>query len=67
MGETHADESNTKGHAKMNTASIIIEGNIFDGHTFHGPFEDHEDAIEWAERNLKTDWLVATLRPAETE
>jgi len=67
MGMTHADESNHERPRKMNTASIIIEGNIFDGHTFHGPFEDHEDAIEWAERNLKSDWLVATLHPAETE
>ena len=42
--------------------SIIIEGNVVDGMSFHGPFDDHEDAIEWAEANLKTDWLVATLQ-----
>lgn len=47
----------------MEPQSIIIEGNIFDGLNFHGPFPDHEAAIEWAEKNLKGDWLVATLHP----
>ena len=42
--------------------AIIIEGNVFDGHTFHGPFGDVEAAIEWAEQNLRNvDWLVASL------
>lgn len=43
--------------------AIIIQGNIFDGHHFHGPFQDCDDAIEWAERNLSNvDWLVANTQ-----
>jgi hypothetical protein len=50
----------------METKSIIIEGNIFEGLNFHGPFDNHEDAIWWAEQNLKhAEWLVATLHDPE--
>jgi len=43
--------------------SIIVEGDIFNGFTFHGPFYDHESAVEWADFNLrKSDWLVATMQ-----
>lgn len=43
--------------------SIIAEGDMFSGYAFHGPFDDHESAIEWAEFNLrKSDWVVATMQ-----
>jgi hypothetical protein len=45
-----------------NMQSIILHGNIFDGFDFHGPFEDHDAAIEWAEQQkFDHEWLVATL------
>jgi hypothetical protein len=47
--------------------SIIIVGNLFDGIYHVGPFDDHEDAIEWADANCKGEWLVATLEAPEPE
>ena len=50
----------------MGNNAIIIEGNIFEGFTFHGPFSDFETAIEWAEKNVTVEWLIATLeKPTE--
>lgn len=43
--------------------SIIVAGNIFDGFRFHGPFRDHDDAINWADENITTEYLVATIEP----
>lgn len=52
----------------MEKQSLIIEGNIFDGMNFHGPFDNHEEAIAWAEKSLRNEWLVATLhQPAPVE
>jgi hypothetical protein len=49
----------------MDSPHIIIAGNIFDGMQFYGPFADAEEAIEWAERELRqVEWLFASLQPA---
>ncbi len=45
--------------------SLIISGNLFDGFNFFGPFSDHESAIEWAEKTVSGEWLVATLHVPE--
>jgi len=29
---------------------IVVEGNLSDGYTFHGPFADFDDATEWCDR-----------------
>jgi len=43
--------------------SIIIAGSIFEGFRFCGPFRDHDDAVDWGDENITTDYLVATLDP----
>lgn len=44
----------------------ILAGNVFDGHTFYGPFEWMEDAMEFGEKLVKTEWLAVRLeRPNE--
>ncbi len=41
---------------------IIISGNVVDGTTPWGPFEDAETAGAWANRNLRgVDWHVTEL------
>jgi hypothetical protein len=44
---------------------IIVSGNPVNGLWFNGPFEDHEDAALYAEREIKLDWWVAELLPLE--
>jgi len=43
---------------------IIVTGNPIDGFSFHGPFSDRNDAIEWAEE-LDPDWWVVELDTPE--
>ena len=44
--------------------TLLIAGNVVDGLTFYGPFEDSEDAIHFAECNLRDiTWWVTDLRP----
>jgi hypothetical protein len=46
--------------------TIIVEGNIADGYSFHGPFTDAESAVEWAEgeRFIRDEyWMVDLLSP----
>jgi hypothetical protein len=40
---------------------LVIVGNIFEGHEFFGPFDDGDDACNWAEDNVKLEWLIAHL------
>lgn len=40
---------------------VIVIGNPIDGISIHGPFEDMEDAHEWAENN-SDEWWCAWLR-----
>lgn len=45
---------------------VVIAGNVVDGLTFFGPFENQEEANQYAEDQLrKEDWVVALLnRPS---
>ena len=44
---------------------ILVIGNIVDGIEFIGPFTDGEDASEWAENNLKVEWVIGVLNSPE--
>lgn len=47
------------------SGALIISGNPADGFVFVGPFEDREEAIQWAEEaryaNAHESWWVADL------
>ena len=45
---------------------IIIYGDPVDGFTFCGPFDTHEDAIDYAER-AGGEWTTAQIDPPEGE
>jgi len=41
---------------------IVIAGTPNDGFAFTGPFDSHEEALEWAENaRLTDDWWIAPL------
>lgn len=42
---------------------IVVIGNPVDGYSFYGPFEDSEDACEFAEANLDEWWLADLMNP----
>lgn len=45
---------------------IVVAGNPRDGLFFHGPFDKAEDALEYAENELrKFDWWLAPLESVE--
>lgn len=44
---------------------IVVSGNPIDGFHFRGPFDDEDDAREWAEQHCKGDWWVAPLTEAQ--
>lgn len=47
---------------------ILITGNPVDGLEFFGPFDEAEEATEFAEINAEADWWVAEVRsPADPE
>lgn len=43
------------------TQYIIATGNVGDGHAFHGPFEDMDQAQEWADRHVTHEWWAVDL------
>lgn len=45
---------------------IVITGNPVDGFDYHGPFDEHGDATEFAGR-LGVDWWIAELTAPEVE
>ena len=47
----------------MNGRCIVVVGNMSDGFTFHGPFDNFDEAAEWAMD--ETESWVATLYPPE--
>jgi hypothetical protein len=50
----------------MDTQFAVALGNAFDGITLYGPFEDHEEAIEWASENDGgKPWEVVTLESVD--
>lgn len=40
----------------------VAFGNAFDGHSFYGPFDSHEDAVEYGASNESGDgWFTIPL------
>ena len=47
---------------------IVITSNVVDGLEFWGPFEDGNEAVEWAEENFPHEWSLAdVVSPADFE
>ena len=43
---------------------IVCNGNVLDGHTFHGVFDSIEEAQAWGEKNFDvTGFFVVSLHP----
>lgn len=44
----------------MEKKYVVVSGNPFDGLTIYGPFPYVEDAIEWADSDLRDEpwWIV---------
>lgn len=52
----------------LNTPHIVVTGNPVDGLTFTGPFDNHDDALMYAETRLTGDyWWVAPIEAADIE
>lgn len=45
---------------------VVVTGNAFDGQSIFGPFNDAEQANEWAE-NVQDDWWVVELLSPDPE
>jgi len=45
------------------TKHIVIVGDPASGFAFHGPFDTPDDAITWAENEIKGEWSVSELEP----
>lgn len=46
---------------------IIVYGDIFDGFTFVGPFDDHEVALAYAQADgCKPSWHITELETPDT-
>jgi hypothetical protein len=44
----------------------VALGEMFDGITFHGPFQEFDDAEKWAGGKIRdTNWWIVELEPAE--
>ena len=51
-----------------NHIKILVTGDVVDGHTFYGPFENTNEAIQYADDNLTDEtWLVADLHKDEDD
>ncbi len=45
---------------------ILLIGNVIDGLNIVGPFPDNEDAVIWAEGNVKNEeWITTKLHNPE--
>lgn len=44
---------------------IVMQGNPFDGYTFHGVFDDVEEANEWGDINYGWEWYTVRINPVE--
>lgn len=50
-----------------NTKYLIVLGNVTFGFAHIGPFDLRDDAVSWAENNIKANpWSVCELIPNET-
>ena len=45
----------------MKTKQIVAIGNPYNGFTYYGPFNNHNQALTWAEKELAGDWWVIEL------
>lgn len=45
----------------MAQQTIVVIGDPTQGFSFHGPFDDTDVAVEWAECNASNSWWVADL------
>lgn len=43
---------------------LIAAGNLSDGHRFFGPFEDMDQAQDWADRWINEEWRAVDLHEA---
>jgi len=43
---------------------IVMSGNAFDGMDCWGMFEEHDKAVEWAERNCD-EWYVVAVQDVD--
>lgn len=46
-------------------ATIIVTGNPVDGLEFFGPFEDGEEAFNYADKNRLEEWWTANLQEVD--
>ena len=52
---------------------VIAVGNPFDGITLFGsergamPFEDHDEAVEYAEKNFSNEWWIVEVISAKDD
>lgn len=44
---------------------IIVFGSPVEGFSYCGPFESHEDALDYAEDHRETSWWIAELSEAD--
>lgn len=52
--------------SEQNTQYIVCVGPPFENQTFYGPFEDFEEACEWADRATdEHNWIVTLFPPVE--
>jgi hypothetical protein len=42
---------------------VVAVGNAFDGVTLYGPFHDANEAIEYAEKNVSSEWSTVVVVP----
>lgn len=46
---------------------ILITGNVVDGLVFFDPFDNVDDAHDWAIDNIYVEWIVAEVQPVTEE
>ena len=44
----------------------VAVGEMFDAINFFGPFDDFDDAADWADRNAQYNWWVVALAVSYT-
>ncbi len=49
----------------MSELWVVALGDAFDGLSLFGPFDDCEEACEWAERNADGDWHSLLISPTD--
>jgi hypothetical protein len=41
---------------------IVSVGNLWDGFAVYGPFDNHENAYDWAQSNIKENWHIIEVK-----